>query len=70
MRGWYPRIGMLWQRFLGSIFCFNCKRGEYQNILKIFHGKQSLAISEIARVRHTHTHTHTTRMQEGLAAKH
>lgn len=41
--------GMLWQRFLGSIYCFNCKRGEYQNILKIFHGKQSLAISEIAR---------------------
>jgi hypothetical protein len=52
---------MLWQRFLGSIYCFNCKRGEYQNILKIFHGKQSLAISEIARVRHTH-HANSRRL--------
>jgi len=41
---------MLWQRFLGSIYSFNCKRGEYQNILKIFHNEQSLATAEIARV--------------------
>jgi len=62
MRGWYPRTGMLWQRFLGSIFCFNCKRGEYQNILKIFHGKQSLAISEITRVRQTPQNANARRL--------
>jgi hypothetical protein len=51
---------MLWQRFLGSIFCLNCKRGEYQNILKIYQDKQSLAISEIARVRFARRSLHSS----------
>lgn len=41
---------MLWQRFLGSIYSFNCKRGEYQRILHIHRGQQSVATAEIARV--------------------